>query len=185
MPRAATGFVVTGIEPTDAAWKIATPAQRAAFMQEAKRIVLRAFDRQLAAGLDKAGRPLAKLKPGTIKHRHSAMGKADPGAPPLMPARGSSRTRSLVDGRVEGNTVRVFWRRDQFGMPWGRVLSYHARGAGRLPVRDVLGLRPAAHAAVVAEARRWWAAYSGGIAIRPPLAIKPAPFAGRLFARAQ
>ena len=87
------------------------------------------------------------------------MGPADPDAPPLTPAYGLSRTRSLFTGRAMPGHAEFFWRFDPVtGKPWGRILRYHADGAGRLPVRDVIGLSPASLAWVRDQVGVWWTA---------------------------
>lgn len=116
-------------------------------------------DKELAAGLDAHGVPLHAISQYTREHRKSAMGPADPNAPPLTPAYGLSRTRSLLDGRahVKEGYALFFWRKDAVtGKHWGQILGYHRAGKGKLPVRDVIGLSPAGKAEVAARARQWW-----------------------------
>ena len=173
--RRSYSFVITGLGPSaDPEWRYASPSARAAYFRIIKELVLIAFDAQLAAGLDKDGDPFFPLRPGTIKYRRSAMGPADPHAPALQPAHGLSRTRSLVDARVEGSWVRVFWRHDPLtGSTWGKTLDYHRRGAGPLPIRDVFGLSPESLASVRREGLTWWRAFAAGLPVRSPL--RPVP----------
>ncbi len=170
-----TSFVVAGLEPsTDPRWRRAHPSGRAAFYRVCRELVLIAFDAQMAAGLDKDGMPFARLSPYTIRHRKSAMGRADPNAPPLIPAHTLSRTRSLVNARIEGTFIRVFWRWDEHTEAnWGVILDYHRKGAGHLPIRNVFGLSPLSMASVKAQALAWWRAYSRGLPAVAPL--RPIP----------
>ena len=100
---------------------------------------LRAKDRDLARGLDAAGEPLRPILPETRKHRRSEMtpsGKGDPSAPPLMPGRKLSRTRSLLAGRAFTTHAEFYWRYDAWtGDTWAVILTYHKRMG-----RDVFGL---------------------------------------------
>lgn len=175
MPRRATNFTVGNLEPIyDPTWYTAAPQQRATYMRAVRELVLAEWDRQTAAGLDKHGVRLAPIAESTRRHRRSAMGPADPNAPPLQPAHELSRTRSLVDARIVGTKIQVFWKFDPVtNKRWGVILGYHARGAGRLPVRDVFGLSPEAHQRVTQAAFLWWHAFSRGMPVVMPVRPRP------------
>jgi hypothetical protein len=168
-------FTITGLAPTsDPLWRTAPVATRATYLRACRELVLSEWDRQTAEGLDRDGQPLARLKQSTIRHRRSAMGPADPHAPPLIPAHELSRTRSLVDGRVVGTAIRVYWRFDPVtGKRWGTILNYHRQGAGRLPARDVFGLAPEGYDRVLRQAHLWWAGYSRGLPTAMPIRPRP------------
>lgn len=145
------------VAPTwDNAWLVAPGWVKVRFFEALVQVVLSEKDAELDAGLDRHGRKLQPLKLSTILHRHSAMGRADPLAPPLMPAHAMSRTRAWLTGKVEGDPDSGY--RAVFGwrQQWGTILGYHARGAGHLPVRDVIGLAPATMARIKARALNWW-----------------------------
>jgi hypothetical protein len=128
-----------------------------------------AFDHQLAMGLDKDGVHMRALSPATLRHRRSAVGPADKFAPPLTPAHELSRTRSLLGARIEGSSIRVYWRFDHIsGKRWGRILDYHRQGSTRLPVRNVFGLSPESRRHVLQEAHFWWLGFSRGLPVRSP-----------------
>lgn len=147
------------VQPVEPSWLMADVLARREFARLVVQLVLKAKDKELASGLDRFGRPLVPISEYTFKHRKSAMGPADPYAPPLTPAYGLSRTRSLLDGRAHLDHALFFWRMDPVtGKSWGRILGYHREGAGRLPVRDVIGLSPASLAWVKEQVARWWVA---------------------------
>src|SRR5262245_49370990 len=113
------------VYPRDPSWLDATVLERVNFGRLVVKLVLQAKDRELAAGLDRHGRPMVPISEYTYNHRKSAMGQADPDAPPLTPAYGLSRTRSLLDGRAHSNYALFFWRYDEHTKgPWGKILSY-------------------------------------------------------------
>ncbi len=102
------------------------------------------------------------------------MGPADPSAPPLTPAYGLSRTRANLDGRAMPAYAEFFWRDG-----WGQILDYHRIGAanrwakaGALPVRDVIGISPAALNRVRRTIAMWWTAWKSvqqkAAAVKPP-----------------
>jgi hypothetical protein len=136
---------------------------------------LRVKDRELSQGLDKDGNPLKAISAKTRKYRRSAMtasGKGDPSAPPLMPARELSRTRSLLAGRALETHADFYWRFDAWtGESWGRVLAIHARKG-----RDVIGLSPKGVARVKALSWERWAKWKAGKfqPERPKLSSAPA-----------
>lgn len=123
-------------------------------------IGLQEKDRDLAAGLDRKGNPLRPIAPETRAHRKSAMGPADPSAPPLTPAHALSRTRSLLEGESIPDGARFYWDYDEHtGGSCGRILHYHRLGIGRFHriKRDVIGLGPAAIARVRKRVLAKWA----------------------------
>lgn len=152
-------------------WQAATEEERRAYRERWRELVKDAKDRELSRGLDRFGAALAPLAASTRKHRRSAMGQADPTAPPLTPARGASRTRSLFMARIVGDAIECYWSSYQ-GQHWGRVLRYHAQGAGRLPMRDVIGLSPESVREVSRTALAAWRPRNSGPAIRNR---KPSP----------
>lgn len=161
-------FMVDGLAPVhDPRWMPSTPAQKISFFKVCRELVLQQFDLQLAAGIGKNGSGLTALKPKTIKYRKSAMGTADPNAPPLTPAHELSRTRSWVDARIMGNSIQVFWRKG-----WGQILGYHRAGSKRLPVRDVIGLAESYRQVVVKQAHSWWNSFISGLPVRAPVRPK-------------
>jgi len=183
MPRVSTKFDVAGLAPgRDWAWLMAGEAVHREFWREVVRLGKLAKGRELKAGIDRYGRAFAPLKPYTIEHRKSDMGEADPNAPPLIPAHGLSRTNAYFDGRAFPDRAEFFWRND-----WGKILHFHRIGAGRLPVRDTIGLAPGSLAFIRAQMAKWWAAkrreITAGIkaedmAFTPPAAqaaTKPVP----------
>src|SRR4051812_3662699 len=90
------GYAIRGIAPRDLRER--DEPTRLLYWSWVTELGLRAKDKELSQGLDKDGRPLRAISAATRKHRRSAMtpsGKGDPSAPPLMPARALSRTRSL------------------------------------------------------------------------------------------
>jgi hypothetical protein len=172
-------FRVAGIEP--ASVRSASTADRLAYWNAVLIFVLEAKDAELAAGLDRYGRPLASLKRSTIEHRHSDMGPADPHAPPLQPAHGLSRTRALLTGQATSSGVICWWKFDpHVEDSWGKILDYHRKGLGHLPKRDVIGLAPKSKARVAANANDWWKRYQRGEqppvpAFRPQILPEPPP----------
>lgn len=151
-------FRIEGIEPShDPAWRQASESTRRAFWRAVVAYGLEAKDRELAAGLDRRGAKMVPIAKSTRENRRSAMGKADPNAPPLTPAYGLSRTRSLLDGRAHDGRAEFFWRFDSVTeQAWGRILGYHRKGSKRLPKRDVIGISSAAVARIKAKAWAWW-----------------------------
>jgi hypothetical protein len=172
-------FVVSGIAPP--AVRKASDTDRAKFWAAVSLFVAAAKDLELRQGLDKDGEALAPLAAKTIKYRRSAMGPADPYAPPLQPAHGLSRTRSLFTVEVADDLdgVNCFWSYDAHtGGSWGDILQYHADGAGNLPVRDVIGLSTASLATVKSKADAWWRNYvkkNVKAATEQPKPAKPQP----------
>jgi hypothetical protein len=160
MARVSAAFRVPyhRVEPIDPFWGLADERTRAAFRKEVVKAVLAEKDRDLAAGLDRRGRRMKRISEWTRLHRRSEMGKADPDAPPLTPAHGLSRTRAYLDGRALADEAEFFWRGG-----WGRILHFHRIGAGRLPVRDVIGVSDMLLARVQNRMEAWWKAYRAGV----------------------
>src|SRR5215218_703390 len=118
---ASYSFRITGIEPAhDPAWRSAPVELRRAFWRAVVELGLEAKDRDLARGLDAHGRQMAAISSYTRKHRRSAMGHADPNAPPLTPAYGLSRTRSLLRGRAMVDHAEFYWTAHE-GEHWGKI----------------------------------------------------------------
>jgi hypothetical protein len=175
-------FTIKNIEP--AAVRSAPTTQRKAFWNAASAFVAMAKEIELRNGLDRHGDPLAAIAKYTREHRHSEMGAADPFAPPLQPAHGLSRTRSLFraqpTARLDG--VTCFWGYDAVtAESWGKMLAIHRTGGPRLPPRDVIGLSKASVAEVKKRAAAWWKDYvksEGAVpvpAFAPELEPTPAP----------
>jgi len=163
--RQSYAFRVAGIAPRDAAYRTAGEAVHRQFWAAVVKLVLRAKDRELAAGLDRFGVSMVPIAESTRRkgrwRSHTGMG--DPDAPPLDPAYALSRTRSLLTGRAHRDHAEFFWRLDTVtGQHWGRILGFHRAGAGRLPVRDVIGLSPQSLAWVREQAAKWWADWKAG-----------------------
>lgn len=152
------------VEPShDPEWRRAPNSVKREFHKQLVQHILAYKDDELAAGLDRYGVPMVALSRYTIEHRRSAMGPADPHAPPLQPAHSLSRTRSLLDGRAMADHAQFYWRTDPVsGGPWGRILGYHRAGGGRLPSRDVIGLSPQSLASVRMIMHAWWIARKVG-----------------------
>lgn len=151
-------FRVAGIEPPEV--RASDPAVRLKFWRAVLSFVLEAKDAELAAGLDRYGKPMAPLAPSTILNRRSAMGPADPNGPALQPAHGLSRTRALLTGAATSDGVVCWWLFDAHTRDtWGAILAIHRKGGKRLPRRDVIGLSPASKAKVKARAEAWWSAF--------------------------
>lgn len=140
------GYAIAHVAPSGL-----TRAEREAFYAHVVELGLARKDRELAAGLDKDGKPLRPITPETRKYRRSAMtpsGKGDPNAPPLTPAHERSRTRALLTGRAEDDRAYFWWRYDPLTYDsWAVILSYQ-----REQGRDVFGLSKAGVAWVVAHA---------------------------------
>lgn len=150
-------FKVGGPSFEPPGWATASQADRDLYGQALLQLVLKAKDSELKAGLDRYGKPMARLAPSTIANRRSAMGKADPGAPPLQPAHGLSRTRALLTGKATAGGVVCWWLVDKHtNDTWGEILKHHRAGSSRLPKRDVIGLSPQAKAQVRQRAFAWW-----------------------------
>ena len=96
----ALSYRIAGIRaPGRRVARTADRAERLEFWPAVVRFGLLRKDQELAAGIDRFGQPMVPIAPRRT-HRRSAMGPADPNAPPLTPAHALSRTRSLLDGRA-------------------------------------------------------------------------------------
>lgn len=159
-------FRITGVEPRDAEWRRAGPELRREFWKAVVAIGLVVKDKELAQGLDRRGDPMVPISAYTRAHRRSAMGWPDPNAPPLIPAHGLSRTRSLLHGRAGKDYAEFYWRFDAVtGRHWGKILGYHRAGAGRLPKRDVIGISPRGLTEIRHQAMIWWDFRKRGIVL--------------------
>jgi len=179
--RVKDGFAIRGIAPP--ALRGASNEAKLTFWSFVTAEALRQKDRELARGLNKDGRPLRPpISAATRKHRRSMMtptGKGDPSAPPLMPGRGLSRTRSLLAGKAFTDRSELWWRFDAYTYDsWARILRFQA---DRYPGRDVFGLSPDGVRIVTARSwerfRRWRQGRPGAAGVpgivQPPAA--PAP----------
>jgi hypothetical protein len=184
MNRAAFGYRITLAQVglgQDLDLRNASKAVRAEVLSWLVHFGLEEKDRDLSQGLDKDGNPLAPIKPLTRKYRRSAMGIADPDAPPLMPAWAVSRTRLLLTGQSVdegGGYAEFYWKYDDHtGGPWGQILDYQRRGVGRSKTkRDVIG----ASADMIARIRvkmlaRWTAYKAHGFSLPPKAAALAVP----------
>jgi hypothetical protein len=168
----ATSYKIRNIAPPDL--RGYPEGVRLAFWQWVVEFGLKVKDHELAQGLDKDGEDLEKISPKTRKYRRSAMtpsGKGDPNAPPLMPAKALSRTRSLLAGRALLTHAEFYWRFDAFtGESWGKVLANHAKKG-----RDVIGLSERGVARVRALAWERWDQWKRGKFVpgTPPVASAP------------
>lgn len=145
----------------DPAWTWSTDRVRTEFWRHAARLAIAEYGLSRAAGIDRFGFPLVEISEYTREHRRSAMGWADPDAPPLTPAHGLSRTTSFLRSRyVPGKGVWFWWIYDpRVRDSWGRILHYHATGRAKGGVvRDVLDLDPAGRLRVREALMRWWLA---------------------------
>ena len=93
---ASYAFRITGIAPTDSAWHTAGESVHRAFWREVVRLVLLQKDAELAAGLDRFGRPMVAIAASTrAKGKwRSYTGLGTPDNPPLDPANELSRMRA-------------------------------------------------------------------------------------------
>ena len=159
-------------------------AVRLAYWRAAVPLILKQKDKELAAGLNRHGRKLPRVRRDTARRRRSAMtpnGKGDPKAPYLMPGRKLSRTRSLLAAKElsDGRGVRVWWRYDAYtGREWGEVLRRHAM---RGPEYDVIGLSPQGTKAVRRAVERRWAKANKALPapVATPTQALPIPRPGR------
>lgn len=155
MARGPTTFKLgSEVEPAgDPTWNAAAADLRLKFWRAVVLFTKDAKDDELAAGLDRFGQKLRPIARVTRDNRRSAMGPADPSAPPLMPAYAVSRTRLWFTGRASSDGATFGWKNG-----WGRILAMHAAGIGkrRKVKRDVIGLSPASVAKVRKLAQAWW-----------------------------
>lgn len=148
-------FLVKGVEPPD--YDRLTQAQRVRFWSIVGIIAERVKQDELQRGIDRHGRKLKPVRVRKIRFRRS--GRVVDGEP-LMPHRGLSRTRRLLNWTVTSIGVLFYWSNG-----WAKILDYHRRGAclkrngrivGKLPVRDVFGISPAGMDRIRRESLRHW-----------------------------
>ncbi len=166
MPDPTIRLMKATFAPPVAEYALVTAGTRDKFWAQFKQLALKIKDEESAAGIDcRTGAPFVAISAQTYEDRkdanYSPMGKADPIAPPLTPCYGLSRTRAWLRGRVEWDSVVLFWEND-----WGKVLDFHRSGAHvfhakwrrwiTLPRRDAIGISPAGQAKLKAEALRLW-----------------------------
>jgi hypothetical protein len=163
------GYRIRGIAPADLA--LQPDSVKLMYWGWVVELGLKRKDEELAKGLDKDGKPLKPLKPETIKHRKSEVGTAHRNAPPLEPAYGKSRVRSLLTGRAHSNSAEFWWKFDPVsGRSFGEILQGQKKQG-----RDVFGLSPAGTAWVGQEALRKWEAWKArAIPARPPRTARAA-----------
>lgn len=150
-------FLVRDVEPKDnIRWILASSSDRQRFWTLVGSIAQEVKQRELAAGLDYAGRKLRPVKVRKLKYKS---GRSLDGEP-LMPHRALARTRRLLRYIVQRSQVTFYW-----AMDWGRILDYHRRGAvlmrggkavGRLPVRNVFGISPQGRQEIARRAKQLW-----------------------------
>jgi hypothetical protein len=140
-------------EPTDANWRYASTARRAAYFGELARVAFELLYDRITRGIGLDGRKLTRVKPKS--RPDGAKG------PPLTPREQASRSRRLLAFSAGQDAATLYWRGG-----WGAILGYHARGAGHLPIRNIVGLMASELAAAVRRAREWWK--SGGWRFGPP-----------------
>ena len=150
-------FLVRDVEPKDdMRWILASSSDRQRFWTLVGSIAQEVKQRELAAGLDYAGRKLRPVKVRKLKYKS---GRSLDGEP-LMPHRALARTRRLLRYIVQRSQVTFYW-----AMDWGRILDYHRRGAvlmrsgkavGRLPVRNVFGISPQGRQEIARRAKQLW-----------------------------
>lgn len=180
---------------SDVAWHLAGREGQRIAGREAARLVLVAMNHQLAAGIDRFGKPLtpisgrtaasrsANINPVTGHQPYSPMGRASAANAPLQSTGAKSRTRSLLRARPDEGDILVFWADDiHTGVNWGLVLARHAAGFymrfhdgwGYVPPRDVIGLAPVYLAWFRTRFGEWWKANRRKLA-RGGLLLKGAP----------
>ena len=172
-----TAFRVRGIEPVkDLKWIFADNAARRDFWRKTVAVTLKVKDESLAEGKGVNGHWLRAISLTTKINRYSAMGDADPEAPPLMPAYGRSRTRAYLKGRAMADHAEFFWTHG-----WGTILHYHRIGAknawaksGRLPKRNVIGLSASDLKSVRNQMAAWWNGYRHSVEL-PEVIPEPKP----------
>lgn len=117
------------------------------FRERIRSIVVEGNRSGIMAQTDKRGRRLADLAPSTLRNRKG-------GGPPLVP-RGEA-SRFIANFRAEwiaeagGYVLHCGWvgLDSKDGRPFGQ---FHLTGKGRLPRRDVGGIRPATWALIIEE----------------------------------
>jgi hypothetical protein len=198
-------FTISGIEPRhDPLWLLGGERLRRLFYEELIRVVKRLKAAELAAGLDRHGRPMRRIAAATARDRtadvnpvtgqspYSPMGRADASLPPLQSTGSLSRTRTLFRGRVTAKGAQFYWADDPWtGRNWGDILKRHAQGFYQkfrngwayVPPRDVIGLSPQSLALAERHMNRWWKARralepfvgDNGSALTLPVPAQPVP----------
>jgi hypothetical protein len=147
-------FTLAGadFEPAnDPAWRLASEGLRRAYWAHVGRLAVYFKRDELRRGLDAAGGKLARIK-------QPRPDGAD--GPPLSPHYAESRFLRYCQVRTTARSATIFW-----GSGWAKVVGYHARGAGHLPVRDVIGLTRASQRKLAEHARLWWLRAHGTTAL--------------------
>lgn len=150
-------FLVNGIEPPEQEWKRASQADKVRYWSIAGIIAEKVKQDELQKGLDRHGRRLRPVRYRKVRFRRS--GRVVDGEP-LMPHRGLSRTRRLLQYTITSVGILFYW---QSG--WARILDMHRRGAcltrdgrivGKLPKRDVFGISPAGIEKIRTQSLSYW-----------------------------
>lgn len=138
-------FTITGpdVEPVDVAWLSATPADRRAYYGQ---LAVEARDRKLSELNRGIGVDGSRLPPRRHPRHDRARG------PVLSPHYSDSRFETELRTIVTETECVLYWRN-----PWGRIVSYHARGGPHTPIRNVIGLTHADLQKAVMATRLWWA----------------------------
>jgi hypothetical protein len=161
LPGAGIGFWIKGADlapEDDPAWLETGKAGREAFWREVAELAIAAYAVEREKGRDAVGKRLKALSKFTVENRESAMGAADPTAPPLIPAHGLSRTVSLLRYSLRPDGVWFYWAVDAHtGSTWGSILVMHRQGLF-VPKRDVIGMAKRVRNTIRAQALRWWQA---------------------------
>ena len=154
------------MEPVDSpSWRSARSEERKRYYTRLGELIQIEMRDALRRGVDRHGRRMRRRK---YRRSDGASG------PPLIPHRADSRTWRLLTFSASPRGVRMWWRASG-RVSWTTILTYHAEGAGRLPVRDVMGLARRWLNRAVEAARLWWSNLHpwdrwGG----PPVAPAPA-----------
>jgi hypothetical protein len=161
------------IEPSDPAWKTASPALRREFYRVAGDLAVTEKRKELARAIGSNGRRMrARKEP----RKDGANG------PVLTPHDAASRTARLMAARAWDAGCTLFWHsgiRKGQAKPWGVILGYHAAGKVKgAPIRDVR-LSTKGIGAVRKAMATWWAAR-----VKPKAAAqKTAPERGKSATR--
>lgn len=181
------------LTPGGLEWMLSPSSFRKLYWQHFAKLAAKEKDAELAAGLDKDGKPMAAIAESTRIARtnpyYSPMGIADPDAPPLTPCYDASRTRALLRYKADESGVTFYWDYDpNTGDSWGVILSYHQIPFGNRPARDVFGLSRNSQTRARNAAVRWWNQYLSqrlaanvriqNAVVPPVVAPQPAPRPG-------
>jgi hypothetical protein len=115
----------------------------------------------LLASTDKDGKPLAPLAASTLKNRARGNGG------PLVPR--GRQSRFIANYRVgsiklgDGNYKLIGAWQDVRSKKGVAFAGFHIEGAGRLPVRDIAGVRPTGKAKIQAKLKEWILGKWGGV----------------------